>query len=189
MPKQEFLTQLQARNLHNREMVEEIFLPLNEAQRSAQPAPGEWSADQCFQHLHLAFEYLSPKFISALDIPEPDDFDGIFRPSWFARHFMERRFDPKEKGKTLKRNSPMAVYKAETLTNWLEQQARLEAFIAQAYSADLQTMGWFIKWLLARYTLGDFLNHLVSHDELHIDQAQRALAAYERRVAVQKSAV
>lgn len=53
---------------------------------------------------------------------------------------------------------------------------------SRSYSADLQTMVWFIKWLLARYTLGDFLNHLVSHDELHIDQAQRALAAYEQRV-------
>lgn len=180
MPKQEFLAQLQARNLHNRELVEEIFLPLNEAQRSAQPASGEWSADQCFQHLHLAFEYLSPKFIAVLDIPEPDDFDGIFRPSWFARHFMERRFDPKEKGKTLKRNSPMAVYKAETLTNWLEQQTQLEAMIARAYSADLQAMNWF---LIARYTLGDFLNHLVSHDELHIDQARRALNAYEQRIS------
>ena len=69
MPKEAFLTQLQARNQRNRELVEAMFLPLNQVQRSAQPAPGEWSVDQCFQHLVLAFEFLLPKFIQALGKP------------------------------------------------------------------------------------------------------------------------
>jgi len=156
---------------------------------SAQPAPGEWSVDQCFQHLVIAFEWLSPNFIPALDKPESPDSDGIFRPSWLARRFMEKQFDPQSEYKTLKTNNPTAVYKAEVLTRWLAQQACLEAMIEQAAEADLQTMCRVVKWLPIRHNLGDYLKFYVSHDELHIDQAQRALAAYEQRFAVQKSAV
>jgi hypothetical protein len=50
--------------------------------------------------------------------------------------------------------------------------------IEQAVQADLQTKCWFFKGLPIRYNLGDYLNFFVSHDELHIDQAQRVLAAY-----------
>jgi hypothetical protein len=59
--------------------------------------------------------------------------------------------------------------------------------IEKAYSADLQRKFWFLKWLLMRYTVGDFLNHLVSHDELHIDQARRALALFEEGVSVKQT--
>lgn len=183
MPREEYLADLQARNRRNREVVETTFLPLNRAQRSAQPAPGEWSVDQCFQHLVVAFEWLSPNFIPALDKPEPPDADGIFRPSWLARRFMEKQFDPKSDMKTLNANNPKAVYKAEILTHWLDQQARLEAIIEQAFSADLQTMCRVVKGIPIRYSLGDYLKSYVAHDELHIDQAQRALAAYEQRGA------
>jgi hypothetical protein len=187
MPRQEYLADLQARNRCNREVVETTFLPLNQVQRSAQPALGEWSVDQCFQHLVIAFEWLSPNFISALSKPEPPDADGIFRHSWLARRFMEKQFDPQEKLKTFSANNPTAVYKADILSQWLAQQARLETILEQAYSADLQTMCSVIKWVPIRYNLGDYLKFYVAHDELHIDQAQRALAAYEQRVAVQKS--
>jgi hypothetical protein len=37
---------------------------------------------------------------------------------------------------------------------------------------------------LYRFRLGEFLYFFVAHDELHIDQAWRALAVYEQRVAV-----
>jgi hypothetical protein len=184
MPKQDYLADLQARNCRNREVVETTFLPLDQAQRSWQPAPGEWSVDQCLQHLVVAFEWLSPNFIPALDKPALPDSDGIFRPSWLARRFMEKQFDPQSKYKTLKANNPAAVYNAEILTRWLAQQARLETMIEQAFTADLQTMCRVVKWVPIRYNLGDYLNFYVSHDELHIDQAQRALTAYGKRTTV-----
>ena len=181
MPKQEYLTKLQARNLHNREVVESVFLPLDEAQRSWQSAPNEWSVDQCFQHLVIAFEWLSPNFIPALNQPEPADSDGIYSPSWLARRFHEKQFDPQSEYKTLKANNPTAVYDPEILTRWLTQQARLADMIEQAAYADLQTKCQVLKWLPLRYNLGDYLNFYVSHDELHIDQAKRVVAAYKGR--------
>jgi len=177
MPKQEYLTKLQARNRHNREVVETIFAPLDEAQRSWQPILNEWSVDQCFQHLIIAFEWLSPNFIPALNKPEISDSDGIYRPSWLIRRF-PKQFNPQSKYKTLKANNPTAVYSAKILARWLVQQARLAHMIEQAAHANLQTKCRVIKWLPIRYNLGDYLNFYVSHDELHIDQAQRVLTAY-----------
>ena len=181
MPKQEYLADLQTRNRHNRRIVETVFMQLDQAQRSWQPEPGEWSADQCFQHLVLAFEWMSPNFTSALNKPELPDSDGIFRPSWLARRFFEKQFDPQTNSKTMKANNPSASYSPQTLTRWLTQQERLSAMIEQAAQADLQTMCRVMKWVPIRYNLGDYLNFFVSHDELHIDQAQRALSAYEQR--------
>lgn len=184
IPKQAYLADLQARNQRNRAVVESVFLPLDEAQRSWQPAPGEWSVDQCFQHLIIAFEWLSPNFIPALNKPEPAGSDGIYRPSWLARRFHEKQFDPQSKYKTLQANNPTAVYSPQILTRWLAQQAHLAEMIEQAAQADLQTKCRVLKWLPLRYNLGDYLNFYVSHDELHIDQAKRVLESYGQRIAL-----
>ena len=137
---------------------------------------------KCFQHLIIAFEWLSPNFIPALNKPEPPNTDGIFRPSWLIKRF-PNQFDPQSEYKTLKANNPTAVYSREVLTRWLVQQIRLADMIEQATHANLQTMCRIIKWLPIRYNLGDYLNFFISHDELHIDQAKRVVAAYESRVA------
>jgi hypothetical protein len=178
MLKEAYLADLQARNRRNREVVETTFVPLHQAQRSWQPAPGEWSVDQCFQHLVLAFNLYVHNVISALNKPEPPHADGAFRMSWWARRTLEWQFNPETKISTLKRVNPEAAYSPDVFTRWLAQQDRLSAMIEQAPQADLQTKCWFFKGLPIRYNLGDYLNFFVSHDELHIDQAQRVLAAY-----------
>ena len=189
MPKQDYLADLQARNRRNREVVETTFVPLNEAQRSWRPPPNEWSVDQCFQHLVKAFEWLSPNFVPALDKPQRLQSDGIFRHGWLASRTMEKQFDPQTKGKTVLANDPTAVYKADILTQWLARQAQLETIIERAAAADLQAKCHILKWLPIRYNLGDYLLFFVAHDELHIDQAQRALAACRENTAVQLNKV
>lgn len=184
MPKQAYLADLQARNRRNRETVQRVFLPLDEAELSWQPAPGEWSVGQCLQHLVLAFEMYVHNVMDALDKPQPANAGGIFRPSWWARRTLEWQFNPDTKLSTLKRTNPPAPLGPDALERWLAQQERLSGMIDQAAQADLQTMCWFFKWLPIRYNLGDYLNFFVSHDELHIDQAQRVLAAYERQEGV-----
>jgi hypothetical protein len=178
--KQEYLADLQARNHHNRQIIETVFLPLNQAQRSFQPEPNEWSIDQCFQHLITSFKWLSPHFIPALKKPDSANSDGAFRPSWIAKRFMTKQFDTQEKTKTADR-SEKAIYSPDILTDWLRQNEKLSAMIEQASQADLQTKCWIIKWLPIRYNLGDYLRFFVSHDELHIDQSQRALQSYEQQ--------
>jgi len=188
MPKEAYIADLQARNRRNREVVETTFVPLSQAERGWQPAPNEWSVDQCFQHLVISFEWLSPNFIPALDIPEPPDSHGIYRPSLMSRIFHDWQFDPKSKFKTLKANNPAEANIPGSLTRWLAQQERLVGMIEKASGADLQTKCWVIKYVPIRYNLGDYLNYYVSHDDLHIDQAQRVLAAYRQRAAVPTAA-
>lgn len=176
-PKQAYLEALQKRNRHNRQVVESLFLPLDRAQRSRQPATGEWSVDQCFEHLIRAFEFWSRNIIAALDKPEPAGADGVYRPSWWARRLNEWQFDPTNSLRTLGRFNPSEPYIADVFTRFQAQQDRLGAMIEQATGADLQTMCWFVKPLPIRNNLGDYLNFFVSHDELHIHQAMRVLEA------------
>ena len=180
-PKQEYVANLQARNNRNRQIVETVFVPLDQAQRGWQPAPGEWSVDQCFQHLILAFNLYLHNVIEALKKPESPRADGMFRMSWWARRTLEWQFNPETKLSTLGRTNPTAGYSPDVLSRFMAQQDHLSAMIEQAAQADLQTMCWFFKGLPIRYNLGDYLNFFVSHDELHIDQAQRALASFKEQ--------
>lgn len=183
--KQAFLAQLAARNEHNRQVVETLFLPLNQAERSWQPEPGEWSVDQCFQHLILSFEAISPNTAAALNKPEPANSDGLFRHGWLARKTMDRQFDPDHKSGTVKKFNPPATYSPDILTRWLAQQERLGEMIQQAAQADLQAKCWIIKGLPIRYNLGDYLRAFVSHDELHIDQANRVVESCRQEAGLE----
>jgi uncharacterized damage-inducible protein DinB len=184
MPKRKYLAEIQARIHRNRRLVDSIFLPLDQEARSRQPAPGEWSVDQCFQHLLVTFEGYLPNYISALDKPEPAHSNGIFRPSFWARRLNGIMFDPQKKYPTLKRYNPAETsektFYPDVQDRFQAQLDRLSSMVEQAERADLQTMCWLIKFALIRYNLGDYLNYLVSHDELHINQAKRALAAYKQ---------
>ena len=180
MPKQAYLADLQARNRRNRETVEATFVPLNETQRSTQPAPGEWSVDQCFQHLVLSFENFAPNTTAALNTPERPNSDGLFRPSWLTSKTMPATFKPTTSLRTLPRFNSATVSHPEVLAHWLAQNERLAAMIEQGARADLQAKCWYFKGFY-RFRLGEFLYFFVAHDELHIDQARRALAAYEQR--------
>ena len=183
MPKQEYLADLQARNRRNREIVEATFVPLNEAQRSWQPASTEWGVDQCFQHLVDSFNHFEPNTRAALDTPESAHSDGIFRPSWLTSKTMPATFAPTSSLRTLPRFNPAQTSShPEALAHWLAQNERLEGMIEQAARADLQTKCWYFKGLY-RFRLGEFLYFFVSHDELHIDQAQRVLMAYGQDTA------
>jgi len=181
VPKQAYLAELQARIEQNRWMVETVFMPLDQEARSRQPAPDEWSVDQCFQHLIVAFEGLSPNFIPALDKPESADSGGIFRPSFWPRRLNSIMFDPQKKFPTSKRYNPAETSEKTFYCNVLDQSLtrldQLSKIVERAAQADLQTKCWF---LFLRYNLGDILNYLVSHDELHIGQARRALETYKQ---------
>jgi hypothetical protein len=183
MPKQDFLEDLQSRNSQNRQIVETVFLPLDQDQRGWQPAPNEWSVDQCFQHLILAFVKFSPNTTAALDKPESPNADGFFKSTWMARRLFPQFFDPQANTKTLKPFNPEISRSPELFTRFLAQQDRLSTMLDRADHADLQTMCWYFKLPPIRFNLGDMLYNFVSHDELHIGQAQRVLDAHAQQVS------
>lgn len=184
MPKKAYLADLQAGNDHNRQVVESIFVPLDQTERSWQPTSKEWSVDQCFQHLVLSFETFEPNTRVALHTPEPPNSDGIFHPNWLVRKTLPASLNPKWNLPTVRSFNPTKSSHPDVLTRFLAQQDRLSAMIEQAAQADLQVKCWYFKRFLTRFNLGEFLYFFVSHDELHIDQAQRVLAAYKQRSTV-----
>jgi hypothetical protein len=181
VPKLAYLAELQARVDHNRRIVQTVFVPLGQDERGWQPAPGEWSVDQCYQHLILSFQHWLPDIEEALGKPERPDAAGLFRQSWWGRRLMGRIYEPKRKLKTKNQFVPENTSYPDVFSRFRQQLDRLSAMIEQAAQADLQTMVWFHKEVLSRLNLGEHLAGFVAHDELHIDQARRALEAYERQ--------
>ena len=181
-PKQAFLDDLLARNAANLDLVQATFAPLDRAARSAQPEPGEWCVDQCVRHLVLSCEmqltYLEPVLKRDAGLASAE----TFTRSWMAkRNFWLKQFDPAEKTKTMARVTPSDDYYPNVYGQFAAQKERIAALLRRARHADLQQRCWYLR--MAPINVGDYLELTVRHDELHIDQAQRALAAY-RRVAV-----
>ena len=73
---------------------------------------------------------------------------------------------------------PSEYYYPDVFDQFLAQKKRLSAMLEDAANADLQVRCWY--YSIIPVNLGDYLEQFVMHDELHIDQAQRALAAYHQ---------
>ena len=182
IPKQAFLDDLLARNSANRALVQKTFAPLDRAARSAQPRPGEWCVDQCIQHLVLAFELHLPMMAPERAQHSKNDSAETFTRSWMARRKLyTKQFSPLTKVKTLPKTTPSEHYYPDVYAKYTAQNQRFAQIVEQARQVDLQQRRWFLR--ISPINLGDYLEMFVGHDELHIDQAQRALAAY-RQVAV-----
>ena len=177
-----FLEDLRTRNAANLELVQATFLPLDRATRSTQPAPGEWCIDQCFQHLVLSFEMHMEHVLPVLERSEVTDLAESFRRSWLARtRYYRSQFDPQTKTTTLKKVTPSDHYYPDVFAQYAAQKERMAATLERARQANLQERCWFLGF--APINLGDYLELCVLHDGLHIDQAQRALAAYRQPAA------
>jgi hypothetical protein len=186
--KQEFLTDLQARNEMTRQIVQEEFVALDKAARSAQPGSGEWCVDQCFYHLVLTFDAFLPQVNNALQHTNGRGSSEVFKRSWFtSRNFYRRLFNPSVKAKTLPAITPSEHFYPDVFKRFLAQKEQMSAMLDKAPSVDLQARCWYLKF--APINLGDYFEQFVMHDELHIDQARRALSAYRQSLAAKPNAI
>lgn len=177
--KQAFLDDLLARNAANLEQVQTTLAPLEPAARGAQPAPGEWGVDQCIRHLVLAYDFHMGKCRPVLARAAGRGTGDHFERSWMARrNFYAWQFSPATKISTMRRTNPPEQLYPAAYEQFAAQKADFAAAVERARSADLQTRAWFL-WVTP-INLGDYLEMLLRHDELHIGQAQRALAAYRQ---------
>jgi hypothetical protein len=180
--KSEFLNDLRARNQDIQEIVQTQFVPLDQVTRTTQPAPGEWCVDQCFEHLVITFDSFLPQVTKGLDRGISTAPTGRFKPSWFATLPPYRNlFNPKRKTKTLPQMTPSEHFYPDVFDRFLAQKDRLSNLLNKAAETDLQVRCWYLKF--APINLGDYLELYVLHDELHLDQAQRALAPYRQSLA------
>ncbi len=175
--KRDFLRELRLCNEEARHIVQTQFLSLDRAARTAQPEPNEWCVDQCFEHLVIAFDTFGPQAISALKRSAVGNGAMVFKPSWMARrNFYRQMFNPQRKLKTSASAVPGNLFYPEVFERFLARKEQLAAMLDQAAAADLQTRCWFLK--IIPINLGDYLEYLVRHDLLHIQQAQRALETF-----------
>ena len=182
IPKQAFLDDLLARNAANLALVQETFAPLDRDARSAQPQPGEWCVDQCIQHLVLAFDMHLPMMSPERAKNENNEPAETFTRSWMARRkIYMNQFSPLTKVRTLPKVTPSEHFYPDVYAQFAAQKQRFAEIVEKSHQVDLQQRRWFLR--ISPINLGDYLSVFVAHDELHIDQAQRALAAYRQFAA------
>ena len=152
---------------------------LTDAQLMWRPAPDVWSVADCFEHLRKVDKAYCRNLVPALAAMEPGT--AAYAPGWFGRMFI--RFVSPES--TFKLKAPKAIRPqghlnsapAESMQRFLDQQAALVDLIQQADGKDLNT-GKFASPLasIVRFTVGEALTMLVTHERRHLAQAQRVTA-------------
>lgn len=151
---------------------------------SAQPAPGQWSAAQCLEHLNIYGRYYLPAIEKAIREKKrkgsrPAD---LFRSGWLGDYFAKlMRPLPggglKSKMKAPKNAVPSTQPDARAmLAEFIDQQEKLQQLLTAAAAVDINRIRIPISiapWL--RLKLGDTFLFLTAHNERHLLQAERAI--------------
>jgi hypothetical protein len=116
-----------------------------------QPAPGEWSAHECLQHLCDTERWVFPVRVRAFLAGQ--DFPG---------------FDPDAEGSVAAERSPR-----DLAAEYAERRAESLAALTTIAAADLGRTARHSE--LGEVTLGQLLNEWAAHDLMHTVQAERAL--------------
>lgn len=176
--KNELFASLRAGIRAHREILRERFAPETAERLSARPAAGEWSALECLDHLVSTHDYYAPLLDAAerdvtpaaeQDVYTPSFFGGIYL--WFQR--------PRFRFPAPSELAPRGDLDPDVLQAYAARLDALEARLRGFESADLRATRIPLK-MGVRFNLGDVLRFLVVHDELHLDQAKRALDAQGR---------
>ncbi len=154
-----------------------MFQPLPPAQLQWQPAENEWNILQCFAHLNLTHDYYTPKIETALSAARPAPVPDRYGPSFWGRIYMYFAFNPRYSFSTAKEMMPDTAVDPTVFSTYLAKQEMLLDYLER--SADLNLKTNVPIATAVNFNLGDCLKILAYHDALHIDQANRVLAAWQ----------
>lgn len=179
--KNELFASLHAGIRAHRAILRERFAPEAAEQLAARPAAGEWSVLECLDHLVTTHDYYAPLLDAAerdatpaaaaaeQDVYAPSFFGGIYL--WFQR--------PRFRFPAPSELAPRDDLDRDVLQAYAARLDALEARLRGFETADLRATRIPLQ-MGVRFNLGDVLRFLVVHDELHLDQAERALRAQAR---------
>lgn len=167
-----FFHDLRTRVDENRTEVIATFQPLTDAQLNWTPSPKEWDILQCFDHLNLTHDYYAPKITAALANPAAGD--DAYKPSFWGRIYMFFAFNPRFSFPAADALTPAQQPTRAVLDGYLTRLAALTSMLGRAEQVNLKATRVPIERSV-RFNLGDCLKVVIYHDELHINQAQRAL--------------
>ncbi|UHG89159.1 DinB family protein [Spirosoma oryzicola] len=183
---QVLIDQLQKDVMIIRQLADQHFAPLSEAQLLERPGPAEWSVAQCLEHLNTYGSYYLPLLEQAILQGEQSGSGAraFFRSGWLGNYFatsMRPGADGRIrlKAKAVKSHTPNDQPNAQNVRReFLRQQAQLESLLDRAKAVDLE--GSRIPISIARWiklSLGDTFRFLIAHEQRHVLQAQRVLKA------------
>lgn len=142
---------------------------------------GGWSIVQCLEHLNSYGQYYLPLFEKSLannpDKPENQE----LKSSWLGSLAIESMDVTKntKKYKALKQHQPSQQLDTKmVVAEFVNQQKRLLQILKIAYQKDIQKIKIPISITrFVKLNVGDALQFLIMHDERHILQASRNIAA------------
>lgn len=156
-----------------RNEAEALFDRLSDAQSIWKPDPTVWNALECFAHVIATDHQYWPKIEDLLDRTAPSA--DSFKPSWFGRKFIGVLEPGSRKLKTFKMFQPQTAF--DDLSVREQFLAHEDAFMDLLRRADGQNLNRpklsSPASRLVRFSLGEALTVLVTHQRRHLDQAER----------------
>lgn len=159
---------------------EKMFSPMSYDQFYRRPAPGSWSAAECFAHLVSYNAHYNPAFRRAIEKAIATGKTSVenHHSTWIGRLCI-KSVHPENIGKKMKtiarHNHIERKIDGDVVLRFIAYQKDLLELIEMARKINLQSTKVNIeiaKWL--RLNLGDFFFFLIRHEERHMIQAKRA---------------
>ena len=172
------LAQLELMVTHHLNEVRVKFQPSTMAILAAPSANGGWSIVQCLAHLNTYGNYYLPKIEQGLR-----NFSGqptnTFKSGWLGAYFTNM-MDPTKSSKKYKAarlHVPAPIVDAHAVVaEFILQQEALLGYLRLAAKVDLNAIKIPVSIAkLIHLKLGDVLQFMITHNERHIQQANRNL--------------
>lgn len=158
----------------------EELLSRSEDELNWKSAPDSWSALECIEHLIRYFDYYLPEIDRRIKerkaIRRPD-----FKSSWLGEYFSKSMMPKAKLNKMKTFNSMNAVgslLDRTRLEHFITQLQEMLKLLDQARSVSLRRTKTSISISnFIRLRLGDTFRVVIYHNERHMQQAERAVAA------------
>ncbi len=149
-----------------------------------QPAPGQWSAAQCLEHLNYYSRYYLPAIEKAIAAGKSTRPSTTFQAGWLGAYFT-RLMQPQTNGALKsKMKAPQNAVPSEApdpravLAEFIDHQETLLTLLNQAATVNIGRLRVPISiapWI--RLKLGDTFAFLIAHEQRHVLQMTRAMEA------------
>lgn len=156
------------------------FRLLTTAQLNHKQSPDSWSVLECLEHLNLYGDYYLPAIERQMLADAKATPDANFRSGIIGDYFANLM--KKTKGHKMKspadKNPSNSVLSITTIDRFIKQQELLKSLLQQSRTVNLKHVRVPVSISkLIRLRLGDTFRFVVYHNERHVAQAQRCIAA------------
>jgi len=149
------------------------------------PRPISWSVAQCLDHLRAGNEIYFPPLEAALRGRQPSPVEEL-EIGWFGRWFIRSYIAPSERTKRAKaprKIVPASHHDAGILERFLKTNERARDMVRRASPYDVNRIRFRNPFVpVIHFTVGTGLEILSRHEDRHLLQAERVVAAMRQAV-------